>query len=55
MTERDYEIADLAKDLLGRIVQGAVTNGATVDAEQSAELAVRCATVLIDKLAAQAG
>ncbi len=31
MTEREHEIADLSKELLGRIVQGAVTNGAPVE------------------------
>ncbi|KWD23322.1 hypothetical protein WL61_10475 [Burkholderia ubonensis] len=55
MTERDYEIADLSKDLLGRIVQGTLAAGATVDAERSAELAVQCATALIDRLAEQTG
>lgn len=55
MTERDYEIGDLAKDLLGRIVQGTLAAGATVDAEQSAELAVRCATALIDRLEERGG
>ncbi|PAK13175.1 hypothetical protein DF156_27610 [Burkholderia ubonensis] len=55
MTERDYEIADLSKDLLGRIVQGTLANGATVDAQRSAELAVQCATALIDRLAEQTG
>ncbi|MBU9547422.1 hypothetical protein KGP95_02150 [Burkholderia multivorans] len=48
MTERDYEIADLSKELLVRIVQGTVTNGATVDPQQ-------CATVLIDTLEARSG
>ncbi|WP_175960755.1 hypothetical protein [Burkholderia pyrrocinia] len=55
MTERDYEIADLSKDLLGRIVQGTVANGAAVDAEQCAALAVQCATALVDKLEALSG
>ncbi|WP_185732491.1 hypothetical protein [Burkholderia sp. Bp8963] len=55
MTERDYEIGDLAKEILGRIVQGNLSAGATVDVEQSAELAVRCATALIDKLEERAG
>ncbi|VWC20338.1 hypothetical protein BLA6860_05772 [Burkholderia lata] len=53
MTERDYEIADLSKDLLGRIVQGTVASGAAVDAEQCAALAVQCATALVDRLAAR--
>ncbi|MDR0244953.1 MAG: hypothetical protein LBJ65_25435 [Burkholderia sp.] len=53
MTERDHEIADLSKELLGRIVQGVVANGAVVDAEQCAALAVQCATALIDKLDAR--
>ncbi|MCA8411033.1 MAG: hypothetical protein QJR04_17825 [Burkholderia multivorans] len=55
MTERDYEIADLSKELLVRIVQGTVTNGATVDPQQCATLAVQCATVLIDTLEARSG
>ncbi|AFQ51559.1 MULTISPECIES: hypothetical protein [Burkholderia] len=55
MTERDQEIADLSRELLGRIVQGMVTNGATVDAEQCAALAVQCATALVDKLDARSG
>ncbi|UVE67400.1 MULTISPECIES: hypothetical protein [Burkholderia] len=55
MTERDYEIADLSKDLLGRIVQGTIANGAAVDAEQCAALAVQCATALVDKLGARSG
>ncbi|RQR89948.1 hypothetical protein DID97_23280 [Burkholderia sp. Bp8977] len=55
MTEREHEIADLSKELLGRIVQGAVTNGAPVDAQQCAALAVKCATALIDALDARSG
>ncbi|WP_431823462.1 hypothetical protein [Burkholderia sp. F1] len=55
MTERDYEIADLSKDLLGRIVQGTLAAGATVDAQRSAELAVQCATALIDRLDGRSG
>ncbi|CAG9253381.1 MULTISPECIES: hypothetical protein [Burkholderia] len=55
MTEREHEIADLAKELLGRIVQGAMTNGAPVDAQQCAALAVECATALVDKLDAHSG
>lgn len=55
MTERDHEIADLSKELLGRIVQGAVANGATVDPAQCAALAVQCATALIDALEASSG
>ncbi|KWA27128.1 hypothetical protein WT39_19535 [Burkholderia territorii] len=55
MTERDNEIAELSKDLLGRIVQGTVVNGAPVDAEQCAALAVQCATALVDKLDARGG
>ncbi|PXX38370.1 MULTISPECIES: hypothetical protein [Burkholderia] len=55
MTERDYEIADLSKELLGRIVQGTVANGAAVDAELCAALAVQCATALVDKLEALSG
>ncbi|WP_179949402.1 MULTISPECIES: hypothetical protein [unclassified Burkholderia] len=50
MTERDREIAELAKELLGRIVQGTVATGAAVDAQQCAALAVQCATALIDRL-----
>ncbi|KGB93093.1 MULTISPECIES: hypothetical protein [Burkholderia] len=50
MTERDREIAELAKELLGRIVQGTVAAGAAVDAQQCAALAVQCATALIDRL-----
>ncbi|MBR8265815.1 hypothetical protein KDW88_03445 [Burkholderia cenocepacia] len=50
MTEWDREIAELSKELLGRIVQGAVTNGAAVDAQQCAALAVQCATALVDRL-----
>ncbi|PHP86427.1 hypothetical protein CFB52_017790 [Burkholderia sp. AU18528] len=50
MTERDHEIAELSKELLGRIVQGTVATGAAVDAEQCAALAVRCATALVDRL-----
>ncbi|AIO36151.1 hypothetical protein [Burkholderia pseudomultivorans] len=55
MTERDHEIADLSKELLGRIVQGTVASGAAVDAQQCAALAVQCATVLIDQLEARSG
>jgi uncharacterized protein YejL (UPF0352 family) len=55
MTERDHEIADLSKELLGRIVQGTVANGATVDAQQCATLAVECATALIDRLDERTG
>ncbi|WP_196483498.1 hypothetical protein [Burkholderia territorii] len=55
MTERDNEIAELSKDLLGRIVQGTVASGAPVDAEQCATLAVQCATALVDKLEARSG
>ncbi|MCA7996822.1 hypothetical protein [Burkholderia metallica] len=53
MTERDHEIADLSKELLGRIVQGAVASGAVVDVEQCVALAVQCATALIDRLDAR--
>ena len=53
MTERDDEIADLSKELLGRIVQGTVASGAVVDAEQCAALAVQCATALVDQLGAR--
>ncbi|MFB5149455.1 hypothetical protein WJH60_07650 [Burkholderia orbicola] len=45
MTERDHEIAELSKELLGRIVQGTA-----VDVEQCAALAVQCATALVDRL-----
>ncbi|AJY09823.1 hypothetical protein K6W16_21400 [Burkholderia dolosa] len=55
MTERDHEIADLSKELLGRIVQGTVANGATVDAQQCAALAIECATALIDRLYERTG
>ncbi|WP_196766843.1 hypothetical protein [Burkholderia territorii] len=55
MTERDNEIAELSKDLLGRIVQGTVANGVPVDAAQCAALAVQCATALVDKLDARSG
>ena len=55
MTERDYEIADLAKELLGRIVQGTLTAGATVDPARSADLALQCATALIERLEALSG
>ncbi|WP_396331365.1 hypothetical protein [Burkholderia anthina] len=55
MTTREYEIADLAKELLGRIVQGAMMNGAPVDAQQCAALAVQCATALMDELDARSG
>ncbi|WP_185733321.1 hypothetical protein [Burkholderia sp. Bp8998] len=55
MTEREYEIADLSKELLGRIVQGAVMSGAPVDAQQCAALAVECATALVDTLDARNG
>ncbi|QQK06863.1 hypothetical protein JFN94_20475 [Burkholderia anthina] len=41
MTTREYEIADLSKELPGRIVQGMVMNGAPVDAQQCAALAVQ--------------
>ncbi|MFW2274768.1 hypothetical protein [Burkholderia orbicola] len=53
MTERDHEIAELSKELLGRIVQGTVAAGAAgaaVDVEQCAALAVQCATALVDRL-----
>ncbi|WP_162999231.1 hypothetical protein [Burkholderia sp. Nafp2/4-1b] len=53
MTEREHEIAELSKELLGRIVQGAMMNGAPVDAQQCAELAVQCATALVDRLDAR--
>ncbi|ONX13976.1 hypothetical protein A8F03_22440 [Burkholderia cenocepacia] len=36
MTERDREVAELSKELLGRIVQGTVAAGAAVDVEQCA-------------------
>ncbi|MBZ5789400.1 hypothetical protein K8353_04700 [Burkholderia contaminans] len=55
MTERDDEIADLSKELLGRIVQGTVAGGAVVDPEQCAALAVQCATALVDRLEARSG
>ncbi|HDR9587226.1 TPA: hypothetical protein QDC22_004493 [Burkholderia stabilis] len=55
MTERDYEIADLSKELLGRIVQGTVASGSPVDAAQCAALAVQCATALVDTLEARSG
>ncbi|WP_175780851.1 hypothetical protein [Burkholderia anthina] len=55
MTQRESEIADLSKELLGRIVQGAVMNGAPVDAQQCAALAVQCATALVDRLDARGG
>ncbi|WP_269506923.1 hypothetical protein [Burkholderia sp. IMCC1007] len=55
MTEREHEIADLSKDLLGRIVQGVVMKGAPVDAQQCAALAVQCATALVDQLDARSG
>ncbi|WP_179404527.1 hypothetical protein [Burkholderia guangdongensis] len=53
MTERQNDIADLAKDLLGAIVRGTLAAGASVDPDRSAELAVRCATALVDRLAAE--
>lgn len=53
MTKRECEIADLSKALLGRIVQGAMMNGAPVDAQQCAALAVQCATALVDRLDAR--
>lgn len=55
MTQRESEVADLSKELLGRIVQGAVMNGAPVDAQQCAALAVQCATALVDRLDARGG
>ncbi|AOJ27780.1 hypothetical protein WJ12_22910 [Burkholderia seminalis] len=55
MTERDHEIAELSKDLLGRIVQGTIATGATVNAQQCAALAVQCATALVDRLDARSG
>ncbi|MBY4871219.1 MULTISPECIES: hypothetical protein [Burkholderia] len=55
MTTREYEIADLSKELPGRIVQGMVMNGAPVDAQQCAALAVQCATALMDELDARSG
>ncbi|WP_201752343.1 hypothetical protein [Burkholderia pyrrocinia] len=55
MTERDYEIADLSKELLGRIVQGTVASGAAVDAQACAALAVQCAMALVDTLEARSG
>ncbi|PEH68838.1 hypothetical protein CRM91_13280 [Burkholderia ambifaria] len=55
MTKREDEIADLSKELLGRIVQGAMMSGAPVDAQQCAALAVRCATALVDRLEARSG
>ena len=53
MTERDHEIADLSKELLGRIVPGTVKSGVVVDAEQCAALAVQCETALVDRLDAR--
>lgn len=55
MTERDHEIAELSKELLGRIVQGTVAAGAAVNAQQCAALAVQCATALVDALEAHSG
>jgi hypothetical protein len=55
MTERDNDIADLAKELLCSMVQGMLATGASVDPVRSAALAVQCATALIDALAEQAG
>ncbi|MGR3906787.1 hypothetical protein Q3A80_07040 [Burkholderia sp. SR8] len=55
MTEREHEIAELAKELLGRIVQGTVTSGAPVDAQRCAALAMECATALVDELDARSG
>jgi hypothetical protein len=55
MTERDNDIADLAKELLCSMVQGMLATGASVDPARSAALAVQCATALIDALAEQAG
>ncbi|WP_167397621.1 hypothetical protein [Paraburkholderia aromaticivorans] len=51
MSERESEISELAKSILGNIVQGALAGGKIVDAQVSAELAVLCATALVDKLA----
>ncbi|WP_164497712.1 hypothetical protein [Burkholderia catarinensis] len=55
MTERDHEIADLSKELLGRIVQGMIANGAAVDVQACAALAVQCAAALVDELDARSG
>jgi hypothetical protein len=55
MSERDNEIDELAKSILGNIVQGALAGGKIVDPKTTADLAVLCATALVDKLADSRG
>jgi hypothetical protein len=55
MSERANEIAELAKDILGNILQGILAGGGTVAPEAAAKLAVQSATALVDKLAAEQG
>ncbi len=52
MSDRTSEIEQLAKGILGNIVQGTLAGGKLVDPKVSAERALLCATALVDKLAA---
>lgn len=52
MSERDKEIAELAKNILGNVIQGTLAGGrATIDPKEAAKAAVLCATALVDMLA----
>lgn len=51
MTDRDKDIAELAKKLLGNILEGALAGGKTIDEKACVDLALLCATTLVDKLA----
>ncbi|MCP3724718.1 hypothetical protein M3I53_16575 [Paraburkholderia sp. CNPSo 3272] len=51
MSERDNEIADLAKDILGNIVQGMLASGKALVPADAANAAMQCATALVDQLA----
>lgn len=49
MTKRDKDIAVLARNILGNIVQGKIANGKIAVDQISADLAIECAAALVDK------
>ncbi|MEX3941832.1 hypothetical protein AB4Y44_20175 [Paraburkholderia sp. BR10937] len=51
MSERDNEISDLAKDILGNVIQGMLASGKPLVPRDAANAAVLCATALVDQLA----